>query len=112
MAGTKFRLTERFVASSLSAGKYYDGCFGLYLRVLRSERRSWAQRLTVQGRRCTLGLGSFPAITLKQARAVALNNVRIVESGGNLAQPGRCRCVPTSCVPLRYGSPCLRGPRR
>ena len=43
--------------------------------------KSWAQRLRVEDRPFNIGLGSFPAVTLSEARNRALANVRKVETG-------------------------------
>ena len=44
------------------------GVNGLYLNVKPSGARSWIQRLKVGGKLRELGLGSFPTVTLEQAR--------------------------------------------
>ena len=61
------------------------------LRALSSRarlrgRRSWAQRLTVRGRRYTRGLGSYPVVSLNEARAAAFENARAVAAGNGLVQ--------------------------
>ena len=55
--------------------------------------RSWAQRLRINGRPFNLGLGSYPVVTLAQARKKALENVRAVEEG--LDPRVRAAAVPT-----------------
>ena len=68
-------------AKSLSKpGMHGDG-EGLYLSVSRSGSRSWVQRISVDGRRRELGLGSFPAIGLAQARGLAAANRTAVAEG-------------------------------
>ena len=54
---------------------------GLYLSVSRSGSRSWVQRISIDGRRRELGLGSFPAIGLAQARGLAAANRTAVAEG-------------------------------
>ena len=51
-------------------GKHGDGD-GLYLYVAPSGSKSWVQRIVVDGRRRDIGLGSFPAVSLAQARSLA-----------------------------------------
>lgn len=81
MSGKK--LTIRSVAS-LPSGRYSDGQgTGLLLRVLESGRRNWLQRLMIRGRRREIGLGGFPAISLAEAREIALANKRIATTGGD-----------------------------
>ena len=88
-------LTALFVARVRKPGKYYD-TFGLYLRVRPTGRRYWEQRVTVRGRRRTLGIGRYPIVTLRDAREVALENLRVVQTGGDPIQLRRAvQCVPT-----------------
>lgn len=61
-------------------GRYADGN-GLYLEVEESGSRRWIQRLTINGRRRELGLGSARLVTLAEAREVALENRRQARSG-------------------------------
>ena len=82
-----------FVESVRRPGKYGDA-FGLYLRVEPTGRRYWEQRLTVRGRRRTLGLGPYPVVTLPDARAAAMGNY-LVAAGGDPAPPPRACSVPT-----------------
>lgn len=79
---SKSKLTAALVHGVREPGKYYDE-FGLYLRVERTGRRYWEQRLTVRrlgggpGRPRTMGLGPYPDIGLKAAREAALENLRL-----------------------------------
>ena len=68
-------------AKSLSKpGMHGDG-EGLYLSVSRSGSRSWLQRISIDGRRREIGLGSFPAVGLAQARGLAAANRTAVAEG-------------------------------
>ena len=40
----------------------------LSLIVWHSARKSWVQRLTIEGKRKNLGLGPYPTVSLAQAR--------------------------------------------
>ena len=73
-------LTALFVDTVARPGKYYD-LHGLYLRVSASGRRYWAQRITIGGRRRTLGLGCYPSVSLRVAREAALAHRRAVRAG-------------------------------
>jgi hypothetical protein len=53
------------------AGMHCDGG-GLYLRVVPPNECSWVFRYMLAGKAHTMGLGSFPDITLADARAKAL----------------------------------------
>ena len=55
----------------------------LYLMVWPSARKSWVQRLTIEGKRKDLGLGPYPAVSLAQARERARDNLSLAKSGGN-----------------------------
>ena len=69
---------------------------GLYLRVDPTGRRYWEQRVTVRGRRRTLGIGRYPIVTLKVAREAALENLRVVQAGDDpIALRRAVRRVPT-----------------
>ena len=46
----------------------------LYLMVWPSARKSWVQRLTIEGKRKDLGLGPYPTVSLAQARERAQDN--------------------------------------
>ena len=40
----------------------------LYLHVAPGGSKSWVQRITINGRRCDIGLGGFPVVSLAEAR--------------------------------------------
>ena len=48
------------------------GGFGFMLRVLPTGTKDWMQSIRIDGKRCNLGLGACPAITLTDARRRAL----------------------------------------
>ena len=86
------RLDAAFVKSVTKAGRYSDGpqAFGLSLLVRPTTRggvtRRFQQRLTIDGRQTNVAIGSFPVITLAEARAIALDNMRAVRVGPTLAE--------------------------
>ena len=55
----------------------HGGGNGLYLRVWPSGSRSWIQRLVIQGKRTDLGLGSFPVVSLAEARGARWSEIDI-----------------------------------
>ena len=76
------KLTYVFTKSIGEPGKYHDGGgLGLYLRVDPGGAKFWVQRITVNGKRRELGLGSPPVITLANVRETALENKRMVRAG-------------------------------
>ena len=91
-------LTAAFVARVKTPGRYGDGGLGglgLYLRVHRMKSgrvsKSWGQRIRVAGKPTNLGLGSYPVVTLREAREKALENRRAVHWGHDPRDAG----VPT-----------------
>ena len=89
------KLTAVFVEKA-PPGKHYDpGSYGLLLRVRPSGSKNWFQRITIQGRRCTLGLGSYPLVSLKDARAKAMANRLDVLNGGDPLAARRATAIPT-----------------
>ena len=81
------KLTELFVKTVNVPGKYGDGRGGTDLQIVIRKRtnggvpKSWIQRLRLPGKQISLGLGSFPAVSLARARALALRNAQRVADG-------------------------------
>ncbi len=61
-------------------GRYSDGG-GLHLFITKTGRKSWVQRITIVGRRRDIGLGSFPSVSLAQARKKAIENRAMIADG-------------------------------
>ena len=78
-------LTAAQVRNLKTAGMYADGN-GLTLRIKPNGAKSWVQRLTIDGRRANAGLGSYPVVSLADARATAIENLRVIAQGGNPIQ--------------------------
>ena len=87
-------LSDAFVRAVAEPGRYCDG-HGLYLEVQPSGSRSWVQRLAVHGRRREIGLGSFPLVSLDEARAQAFANRRLARAGGDPVALRRAADEPT-----------------
>ena len=95
MAGEKReskKLSAAKLNTTLEPGRYHDGGnLGLYLRVEPNGSRFWIQRITIKGKltktgkpgRAEMGLGSYPLITLADARAKATVNKRMAMEGGD-----------------------------
>ena len=94
-----YRLSARFVATIDQPGRYGDGrgSGGLSLLVKHTIRghlaKSWAQRLHVDGRQRNLGLGSWPHVSLAEARVKCALNLAARQRGELVT--GRKRTVPT-----------------
>ena len=99
MAERPYRLSARFVETIKEPGWYGDGrgSGGLSLRVKRTARghlaKSWGQRITVDGRPRNLGLGSWPHVSLAEARQKCVLNL-LARQRGELVT-GRKRSFPT-----------------
>jgi len=87
-------LNARFVETVNRPGRYGDGHGGhglsLLVKPMSNGRlsKSWAQRLRIGGRPVNIGLGAFPIISLKRARALALENRIAVAEGRDPRQRG------------------------
>ena len=55
-------------------GRHSAGEHGLYLNVTEGGGKSWVQRLTIDGRRHNIGLGSSSGITQKARDKAFLNH--------------------------------------
>ncbi len=99
MINRPHRLSARFVSTVQEPGRYGDGrgSGGLSLLVKRTARghltKSWAQRIQVDGRARNLGLGTWPHVSLAEARQKCALN--IVARGRSELVTGRTRAVPT-----------------
>ena len=81
------RLCATFVKTVSVPGRYGDGYGGLGLSLLVTPRKSgglsktWAQAVSPNGTKTSLGLGSYPVVTLAMARDRALANARAIAEG-------------------------------
>ena len=81
------KLSASFVKTVRRPGRYGDGRggYGLSLLVKPTSNgrisRTWAQRLYINGRAVNMGLGAYPVVTLKEARAKALGNRQTLARG-------------------------------
>jgi len=76
------KLTVKKVQALNLPGFYGDGNT-LFLRVAPGGSKQWVQRLTVHGRRRSIGLGGVNWVTLAEAREAALENRRVARRGGD-----------------------------
>jgi len=102
-------LSAAFVRTVNRPGVYGDGRGGrgLSLRVHRTRdgriTKTWRQRVRIEGRLTSIGLGPYPEVTLAEARQKALDNSR----GVLLGQDPVGIHVPPSCrpAPRQAGGP-------
>lgn len=89
------RLTLQFIRSIDRPGRFGDGYGSHGLSILAKRNaageisRVWSQRILVDGEGKTFGLGSYPLVTLKMARAKAFDNARRIALGEDLRKPER-----------------------
>ena len=82
MAGSHVekKLTAVRVKALKASGKYEDGG-GLRLIVRDAGAKRWVVRVTVGGRRIERGLGSYPEVSLEEAREQASAFRKAAEAG-------------------------------
>ena len=73
MPGTRVekKLTAVRVKALRDSGKYEDGG-GLRLVVGDARSKRWVMRVSINGRRMERGLGSYPVVSLEEARTKAM----------------------------------------
>lgn len=83
------QLSATFLKTVRRPGRYGDGRGGhglsLLVKPTKTDRlsKTWAQRLRINGRPVNMGLGSYPVVTLAEARKTALENRRVVAQGSD-----------------------------
>jgi integrase len=81
-------LTSLAVSHLRAPGVHFvGGASGLALQVLKTGGRSWLFRFMLNGRRRDMGLGSYPEVSLDEARDLARNARKKVGEARN-AEPG------------------------
>ena len=81
-------LSATFAKTIRQPGRYGDGRGGHGLSLLVKPTKikgrlskTWAQRIRINGKYTNRGLGSYPAVTLAEARRRALGNKQSIEEG-------------------------------
>lgn len=92
-------MSAAFVKNAPS-GKFYDEN-GLFLKVEPGGSRRWVQRIVILGKRRDLGLGSWPLVSLKEARQAAFENRKLARAGEDPLALKRRADVPTSQRPSK-----------
>ena len=93
------RLTETFIRSIKEPCKRGDGHGSHGLAIVARKKAGgglrlfWQQRVLIDGRQRTIGLGNYPEITLKMARVRAFEKARKLALGEDILKPKRV--VPT-----------------
>ena len=88
------KLSATRVRALRNPGRYSDGD-GLHLFINKRGRKSWVQRITVEGRRRDIGLGGYPTVSLAQARKRATDNREAIGNGRDPVADKRRPSTPT-----------------
>ena len=88
------KLTVARVNALNAPGRYGDGAT-LYLFITPGGTKSWVQRVMIAGRRCDIGLGAYPVISLAKARRLAAANRTLIADGGDPLASKRKAATPT-----------------
>lgn len=84
MKGLEMLLTDIVLRQLNQAGRYTDDqTKGLHLWIKDSNKKYWIFRYTINGNRQNMSLGSYPEISLKQARQRAIKARNDVNTGVN-----------------------------
>ena len=67
MVRGKDRLSDKAIKAKKKRGRYSDSG-GLYLHITKLGYKSWEYRFRIRGKLRTMGLGSYPKVSLKEAR--------------------------------------------
>jgi integrase len=81
------KLTHQFVNNVTEPGRYFDGGNNLHLLVRKGEsgpRKYFCSRVTVNGRRLDRSLGTFPVVSLSEARKRAIELIAKINSGESI----------------------------
>ena len=76
----RMMMTDEIVDALTKPGTYNDG-EGLTLRVSKTGRKNWVQRVTIDGKPRNIGLGSHPAVGLAEARERTKENLSAIRQG-------------------------------
>lgn len=88
------KLTDTTARTMRKSGRHADGG-GLYLNVTQTGAKSWLFMWVKDGKRTELGLGSYPAVSLANARMQANRNRELLASGLNPKAERDREAVPT-----------------
>ena len=80
MARSIHKLTDIGIKAISETGRHSDGG-GLYLRVANTTSKSWSFMWNRKGKRFEIGMGSYPAVSLANARKQATKFREIVANG-------------------------------
>jgi integrase len=77
---TRHKLNDRAIKAATMPGRLHDGG-GLYFQITARGSRSWEYRFERHGKRRTMGLGAYPAVSLSRARELHKAAAALVTKG-------------------------------
>lgn len=100
------------IRPTIGLKRYPDGD-GLYLIVKESGAKSWMLRVQAAGRRRDIGLGTFPAIGLADAREKAMKSRKQLHAGEDPVEAKRAAMRAAAGIPtFRVAAETVHGERR
>jgi len=81
MAHLTILLVDKLWKKGLPGRHGDDGCPGLYFKITGPKAASWVLRYQLDGKRSEMGLGSYPALGLAEAREIAHEQRKLVRDG-------------------------------
>ena len=94
-------LTIKTIAAANQPGKLMDGD-GLHLTVTQNQSKSWVHRFMFQGKRRDMGLGSYPTVSLADARLKRDQNKRLLAEGIDPIEAAKSRKQKPRMRPIEY----------
>lgn len=79
------KLTDAKLRTLSEPGKYFDGA-GLFLDLTAAGGRYWRLKYRIAGKEKLLALGVYPAVSLKDARELAIQARQAIQSGDDPAE--------------------------
>ena len=102
------RMTESVAKKLTKPGRYATDTT-LYLKVSPSGAKSWVQRIMIAGKRHDIGLGGYPVVRVDEAKMQALENRRLVQSGGDPLRDKYKSKLPTFKQASEYTLEAIKG---
>lgn len=94
------KLTVKTIDAARESGRLYDEG-GLTLHISKNQSKRWVYRYMMDGRRRDMGLGSYPAVSLAEARLKRDNNKRLIAQGVDPIEAKRASKLKATASSLR-----------
>lgn len=77
------QLTHTSIIKATKPGRYFDGRSSLHLWIKSASQKYWIYRFQMQKKRHDMSLGTYPRVSLAEARKKALEARLLIDSGIN-----------------------------